>query len=190
MQIRAPAPVGTTTFDSWASSQKDVTWLAQNSIGRVQDGACNGKCMLNEMEEENTIMTWLLRFLGWMLMVCALNCMFNWIGTISSGVPCIGNFFEDAIGWVICLFSCCVGSALSLITIAIAWLFVRPMIAIPLLGLAVVSVGVAVYVHMTHLGTKGAKQRKAEPYAQPYGAEPYAQPYGTQQPYGSTDNKV
>lgn len=160
---------GRATFDAWGSSQTDVTWLAVSSIGMVQDGACNGACMLDEMESANTFMTWLFRILGWVLMIGALNAMLHWIAVTPAAIPCgIGNLIEDMIGCVLCLFSCCVGSALSMITIAIAWLFVRPMIAIPLLLLACAAAGVAVFLQMQHKAKK-SKQAGMQPAPGGYG---------------------
>eukprot|EP00756_Hemistasia_phaeocysticola_P016536 Hpha_TRINITY_DN15482_c2_g1::TRINITY_DN15482_c2_g1_i1::g.172687::m.172687 len=142
------------TFDSWKTG-KDVTWLAINEIGMVQDGACDGDCMLDEMESMNTVTTWLFRFLGWVVMGCSLSMILHPIAVAPAVIPCIGHQIEDLVGCFLCVFSCCVASALSLFTIALAWLWVRPMVGIPLLLLCCCATGGAAFV------MKEGKKRKA-----------------------------
>jgi hypothetical protein len=58
-------------------------------------------------------------------------------------IPFLGEFISGGIGCVMAVFAALVALVLSLITIAIAWLFYRPLLAIGLLaGAAVIVVGI------------------------------------------------
>lgn len=97
----------------------------------------------------NVAMTWGIRLLGFVLMAVGLGLIANPLVVMADVIPFLGNL----LGLGVALFAGAIALFLSLVTIAIAWLFYRPLLAI-----ALIAVGVAVVVGVVHL----AKGRKAQ----------------------------
>ncbi len=77
-------------------------------------------------------MMWIFRILGIVLVISGLKGIFGFLETILKVVPFIAGIF----GWGVGLICTVIGIAWSLIVIAIAWLFYRPLLGIALLVLA------------------------------------------------------
>lgn len=103
----------------------------------VADGIQTADAMFKEAETTNTIITWVLRFVGWFLMFVGLAVAFKPISVLGDVVPFIGS----VVGAGLAAFAFLVSSALSLVTVAIAWLYYRPLLGIGLL----VGAGAAIY---------------------------------------------
>jgi hypothetical protein len=80
----------------------------------------------------NTILTWVLRLLGIVLVIAGLRGIFGIIETLLKVVPFIANI----VGWGVGLVCTVVGIVWSLLVIAIAWIFYRPVLGIILLVIA------------------------------------------------------
>jgi len=121
--------VGVQTGSTFAPYQAK----AGDSILLVEEGTHTSAEMFQTAQEANTVMTWILRGGGFLFMVLGLVLVFRPIAVLGDVVP----FFGSLLGFGVGLFALVVGFALSSITIAIAWLFVRPLLGIALLVLAV-----------------------------------------------------
>ena len=75
---------------------------------------------------------WILRVVGVMIVIGGLKGIFGFLETILKVVPFIANIF----GWGVGVVCTVVGLVWSLIIIALAWLFYRPVIGITLLVIA------------------------------------------------------
>jgi hypothetical protein len=106
---------------------------AGDTILLVEEGAHTSAEMFQTAQSANTVMTWILRGGGFLAMVLGLFLVFRPLAVLGDVVPFIGSLVGVGVG----LFSLVVGFALSSITIAIAWFFVRPLLGIALLVLAV-----------------------------------------------------
>ncbi len=106
---------------------------AGDTILLVEEGAHTSAEMFQTAQEANTVMTWILRGGGFLAMVLGLFLVFRPLSVLGDVVPFIGSLLGVGVG----LFSLVVSFALSSITIAIAWFFVRPLLGISLLVLAV-----------------------------------------------------
>ncbi len=95
-------------------------------------GKKSGDEIIDEEKEVNNIFLWILRIVGALMVIGGLKGIFDFIITILKVVPFIANI----IGWGIGVVCTVVGIAWSLIIIAIAWLFYRPLLGISLLVLA------------------------------------------------------
>ena len=95
-------------------------------------GKKSGDEIIDEEKEVNNIFLWILRIVGALMVIGGLKGIFAFIITILKVVPFIANI----IGWGIGVVCTVVGIAWSLIIIAIAWLFYRPLLGISLLVLA------------------------------------------------------
>ena len=80
----------------------------------------------------NTTMMWIFRILGIVMVISGLKGIFAFIETILKVVPFVANI----IGWGVGVVCTVIGIAWSLIIIALAWLFYRPLIGISLLAIA------------------------------------------------------
>ena len=106
---------------------------AGDSILMVEEGAHTSAEMFQTAQSANTVMTWILRGGGFLAMTLGLFLVFRPLAVLGDVVPFIGSLVGIGVG----LFSLVVSFALSSITIAIAWFFVRPLLGIALLVLAV-----------------------------------------------------
>lgn len=88
--------------------------------------------MMQSAEESNEIMTWVLRILGIILVCAALKMVFAILVTLLKVLP----FLANILNWGVSLICNILGIAWSLIVIAIAWIFYRPILGITLLVIA------------------------------------------------------
>jgi hypothetical protein len=95
--------------------------------------------LFNSAHDANSAMTWALRAGGWLLMFIGLLAIFQPAAVLVDIVPFVGGFLSSLVGGGLCVFTAAVATALSLITIAIAWLFFRPLVAV---GLAAVAAAI------------------------------------------------
>ena len=95
-------------------------------------GKKSGDEIIEDAQDANTMWTWMLRILGVLMVIGGLKGIFGFIETILKVVPFIAGIF----GWGVGLVCTIIGIAWSLIVIAIAWLFYRPLLGIGLLVLA------------------------------------------------------
>jgi hypothetical protein len=95
-----------------------------------------GKKTIDEIFEaensNNKLMTWILRIVGTLLVIAGLKGIFGIIETLLKVVP----FLSNIVGWGVGFVCTIVGIVWSLIVIAIAWVFYRPVLGIALLVIA------------------------------------------------------
>ena len=128
-------------------------------------GKKSGDEIIEAEKEANNMWTWALRILGVLLVIGGLKGIFGFIETILKVVPFIAGIF----GWGVGLVCTIVGVAWSLIVIAIAWLFYRPLLGITLLVLAGFLVWVFAFKgkdKLKELAAK-AKEKSAKPAMTP-----------------------
>lgn len=95
-----------------------------------------GKKSIDEIFEgektTNTLLTWIFRIVGTLLVIGGLKGIFGIIETLLKVVP----FLANIVGWGVGLVCTIVGIVWSLIVIAVAWVFYRPVLGIILLVIA------------------------------------------------------
>ena len=125
-------------------------YLAKNgkSFGLLEMGERNKESVVQVARDKNTTRTWMVRFGGWLAMFVGLTMLFKPLSVLGDVVPIVGDIVGVGTG----ILSAIISAALSLMTIAVAWIVYRPLIGIPL---AVVAVGFIVFAVM-----KIGKQRK------------------------------
>ncbi|MBQ4635076.1 MAG: TMEM43 family protein [Akkermansia sp.] len=89
--------------------------------------------MFATAHETNKIFTWILRAVGWFCMFIGVSMVLKPLSVVADVVPFIGNIIEFGTTMIALV----VSTVVALVVIAIAWLFYRPLIAIPLLVAAV-----------------------------------------------------
>ena len=95
-------------------------------------GKKSGDEIIEGEKEANNMILWALRILGIMIIIGGLKGIFGFLETILKVVPFIASIF----GWGVGIVCTVVGIVWSLIVIALAWLFYRPVLAICLLAIA------------------------------------------------------
>lgn len=112
---------------------------AGGDIELLQAGVVTGAGMIQAAQDSNKILTWILRLAGFVVMLVGLGMIFRPVSVLADVVPVLGGIVGAGTG-LIAFFSAAV---LSLITIAVAWMAFRPLLAILLI---VVAIGLAVSI--------------------------------------------
>jgi hypothetical protein len=122
----------------------------------VKYGTLSAEAMFQAAQKENAIRTWIIRGVGWFLMFIGLMMVFRPIAVFADVVPLFGTLLGAGLG----VFAGLTSVVLSLITIAVSWLFFRPVLAIGLLVLAVGGLALLIM-----LGVKRRKSQAVSPAA-------------------------
>ena len=113
------------TFEQFIASN-------QKTFSSVAMGTVSAESMFASAHSSNSMITWILRLIGVILVVFGLKTMFGILPAIFKVLPFMGNIVGMGVGLICGV----VGVAWSLVIISIAWLFYRPLVAIPMLVLA------------------------------------------------------
>ncbi|MBP5640390.1 MAG: TMEM43 family protein, partial [Victivallales bacterium] len=114
------------TFTSYIASNDEKVLLMVN-------GEKSAAEMFTSAEKSNAIWTWVLRLVGFLLMKAGFGTILHPLSVLADVVPFIGNIVEVGTGLISALFA----FPLSLVVIAVAWLFYRPLLAIVLLAIVI-----------------------------------------------------
>jgi hypothetical protein len=105
-------------------------------------GALSAGQMFQEAEELNVTTTWILRLVGFVLILIGFNMVFAPLGVLASVLPPAGAIVRFGTG----LLSFVLTLPVSLITIAVGWLAFRPVIGGAILAAAVLLPLVAIFL--------------------------------------------
>lgn len=131
---------------------------AGGSILLLDYGTLSADSMFKTAEESNVVITWILRAVGFLLMALGLFLVLRPIAVFADVLPILGSLLGMGIG----LFVAVVAASLTVVTIAVSWLFFRPLLGITLLVLA--GAGMA---GLIHLGRQRRAKRKQQMPAAP-----------------------
>lgn len=113
------------TFMPWAASDGEP-------ISLQRDGRAEAATMFKAAQDSNKTMTWILRLVGFFVMFIGLKMILGPLTTLVDVIPILNGLVGAAAGLVAFL----IAAVCSLITIAIAWFFYRPVLSIVLLAVA------------------------------------------------------
>ena len=137
----------------------------------AKEGIHTGDELCQIMSDNNKKITWLIRLIGFILLVGAFGSLFAPLKFLTGRIPILG----DVVGTVSGLFALLVGGALSVIVIAIAWLRFRPLIS-------VIAIAAVVAIVLLFIKLKKNKKAKEEvPTGQEQSTQP-VQPAQVEQP--------
>ncbi len=127
----------------------------------VRTGLMTAEEVFKKAEEENALMTWILRGLGFLMIWGGFGAIFKPISVLADVIPLFGDIAESGIS----IISGLLAAVLSCGVIAIAWLFCRPLIGILLL----VVMGAAIFGIITLIAKVRAAKKApaAEPAPEP-----------------------
>lgn len=109
---------------------------AGGAIALLEIGVFSADTMFKSAQKSNRVLTWILRLVGFVLMFIGFNMIFKPLSVIADVVPFIGSIVGVGTGIIAFLISL----ALSLLTIAIAWIYYRPVLGVSLLVIVVVLI--------------------------------------------------
>lgn len=127
-------------------------YTAEDGGGEVDlltDGVKSAKAMFNDAKSANTMMTWIFRVVGFFAMFIGLSMLVAPLEVICDVLPFLGNIV-GAVSKGVCFV---IALVISLLDIALAWLFYRPVVGIILLA----AVAGVIYL------AKKARSKKAAP---------------------------
>lgn len=97
----------------------------------VRTGTASADQMFAQAKSGNSTMTWVLRLIGYAGLAAAFGMVLAPLGVVGDVVPFIGSILRFGTGLVSGLAAFAIGT----LTIAIAWLFYRPLLTLALVGL-------------------------------------------------------
>jgi hypothetical protein len=151
--ITRPGDVTVMAVQSGASFRP---YVAKNGKERflLYQGSLGAEEVVEGEERKAALVRWLLRGGGWLLMFLGLVLLLRPLSVLADVVPAFGSLVGFATGGFALLLS----GATSLTLIALAWLAFRPLVGIPLLGIAVACV-----VGMVVMAVKGRTRKLPAP---------------------------
>ena len=102
---------------------------AGDDVNLLEAGTHSAEEMFKAAQDANRMLTWILRIVGFVVMATGVFLVFRPLTVVASVIPFLG----DLLGVGVALFAGVIAFGFSLITIAIGWVFYRPLIGIPLL---------------------------------------------------------
>lgn len=120
----------------------------------VDSGLVSADKMFAEAVAENTMITWLLRAVGLLLLFFGFSLLLGLLGVIADVIPFLGSIVRLGTGVLAFVLALLVGVT----TIAVAWFWYRPLLSIVLVA---ITLGVA------YLLSRLGKARAPAPVAAP-----------------------
>jgi len=99
------------------------------TIGLLQTGIHSSEAMIQQAQANNKVLTWVLRGVGFLLMLIGLTLILKPLSVIADVLPILGTIVGAGTGIIAFLLA----AVLSLITIAIAWIVYRPLLGVVLI---------------------------------------------------------
>ena len=110
---------------------------AGGTVQLLEIGSHDAASMFDTAQSENTILTWILRLVGFVIMWIGFQTILKPLSVLFDVIPFLGNIVGAGIGFI----TFPIAAAFSLITISIAWIFYRPLLAIGLLAIGLALIG-------------------------------------------------
>ena len=122
---------------SLVARQKGDTFVgyiakSKKKVDLLSDGVKDASEMFEAARSANAFMTWLLRIVGFFAMFLGLSMVLKPLGVLADVLPILGDIVGIGTGLVAGL----VALVCALVTIAVAWLFYRPVLAVALVAAA------------------------------------------------------
>lgn len=128
-QVSLMAVVSGGTFDKFTAKNG-------YSMGLVESGEVSMDQMFQQQHEMNNILLWVLRILGFILVLTGLKGMVEIVVTILKVIPFVANIVNLAINIVVGV----VAFAWTMLVVAVAWIYYRPVLGILLLAAGVAAI--------------------------------------------------
>ncbi len=118
------------------STFEPFTAKAGGNIQMLKTGSHSPESMFESAQAGNRMMTWILRVVGVVLMFVGFSMLFRPLSVLADVLPLAGTIVGAGTSLVALLLTI----PISLVIIAVAWIFYRPLVGIPLLIAAVIGI--------------------------------------------------
>lgn len=145
----------------------------KDNVSGMHMGIQNAQEYFAQEQEANTMLLYILRVFGTIMMVVAFGLIFAPLSAVTDIIPIVGDIVDLGTGCA----AAGLGVVASLILMAIGWVFSRPLVGIPLL-----LVGIGGLVALIIVAKKMTGDKKAAGGAPPPAAPPAAPPAGDAPP--------
>lgn len=114
------------------SSNNLVPYVTTNgkTLAMVSIGVTSADQMFQEALQSNKVMGWVLRLVGIIMLIIGFSLIFKPLVVLADVLPILGRIVGAGTGFIAFI----LGLSIGLVTIAIAWIAYRPLVAIPLLA--------------------------------------------------------
>ncbi|HPZ07878.1 MAG TPA: TMEM43 family protein [Candidatus Eremiobacteraeota bacterium] len=111
-------------------------------IEEIRMGTMSAEEMFQKAKEENTILTWIIRVIGFIAIIIGIGFILKPIEVLADVIPFVGNI----VGTGLAIITFLVAIPIWTITVAVAWIYYRPLIGIPLLVIALGGIVGVIYL--------------------------------------------
>ena len=141
------APAGQYTIAAKSQNKALVNYTTNNnkSMSFVRSGTVSAQQIFQEELDANSTLTWILRFVGLMMMFIGFTLIMGPLATLAKVIPMLGSLVGGVTSVIAGVLTLVLGS----IVISLAWFASRPM-----LSLAIVGISVAIAVGLAKFGKK------------------------------------
>jgi len=128
---------------NWVS--KDSFMCSGYTLGNVMMGNLDKDTFFERLREASEMKTVILRIVGFILFWIGFSLCFAPLEVAADFIPFVGPYIGDAIGYVTCCIACVPATGCCILIVSIAWVFMRPMVGIPLFLGSVLILGFVMY---------------------------------------------
>lgn len=148
-KLAQPGPVTLLAMQSGSTFAPFVN--DKTTIDELRNGTLTRDAMFKAAIEDRKMMTWIIRLVGFLMMVIGIGTILKPISTLLGVVPVLGKIADGFIGVI----SFLIGFGFAFITIAIAWVFYRPHIGIPLLLAGIAAIVIPIVLNKRKAAQQG-----------------------------------
>lgn len=147
------------------------------SLLLIKQGTFTSDELFVEADEDNTTLAWILRVVGFLIMVFSITLMLQPLATAVDIIPFVGDCMQS--GMECCIFptiAVLIAIPLSLFTIGLAWLAYRPIIAVPLVvgcGVLIVCICMRLRNKKKQLDEENEEKKKQANVEKPHSTPAY-----------------
>lgn len=125
-------PVGTVSIvgQQSGSGLAGYQTVAGDELLMVDAGSVSADKMFEEAKTANTMLTWILRVVGLLLLFVGFAMLLSWMGVLADVIPFVGSIVGFGTGLIAFVMAILVGSGV----IAFAWFWYRPLLALAIFG--------------------------------------------------------
>lgn len=134
--------LGSNSDGTIAPWKAPATWLCSGSmIQNLKPGRISKVDLFADMANAASVVTWVLRILGFGMMWFACSRFAAPLGVVADCIPCVGPWIGDKVETVACCITCFPACACCLGIIGVVWVAMRPMLGIPLMLIFFATLG-------------------------------------------------
>lgn len=112
----------------------------QEVIHEVRKGKHSVDDIISDMHTSNAATSKMFRCIGWLFLVIGNYLLFVPLIALLKWIPLIGWLLGNILAVAVAIWAFLFGSIVFLITLAVAWIFFRPLFALALIGIIVVII--------------------------------------------------